>query len=60
MSFLDFEPLQGALAGIIFGLGALLVAYTPKYKWLFASLLCIGITPIALLPFWFSYGNLGI
>ncbi|OGY36935.1 MAG: hypothetical protein A3E36_04580 [Candidatus Andersenbacteria bacterium RIFCSPHIGHO2_12_FULL_45_11b] len=60
MNFLDFEPLQGALTGIIFGLGVLLVAYIPKYKWLAASLICIGITPLALMPFWFSYGDLGI
>lgn len=60
MNFLDFEPLQGALAGILFGLGVLLVAYIPKHKWLTASLICIAITPIALLPFWFSYGDLGI
>src|SRR3990167_7237344 len=60
MNFLDFEPLQGALTGIVFGLGVLLVAYIPKYKWLAASLICIGITPLALMPFWFSYGDLGI
>lgn len=55
-----FETLQGALAGIIFGLGALLITRIPKYKWLAASALCIIITPIALLPFWFSSGDLGI
>lgn len=55
-----FETLQGTLAGIIFGLGALLVTLLPKYKWLAASILCIIITPLALLPFWFSYGDLGI
>lgn len=55
-----FETFQGALAGIIFGLGALLVAYLPRYKWIAASALCILITPIALLPFWLSSGDLGI
>ncbi|HSX25370.1 MAG TPA: hypothetical protein VLG69_05370 [Candidatus Andersenbacteria bacterium] len=55
-----FETLQGALAGIIFGLGALVVSLLPKYKWLASSILLILITPIALLPFWFSSDKLGI
>lgn len=59
MQFL-FETLQGVLAGIIFGLGALLVTLIPKYKWLTASALCVLITPIALLPILLSYGDLGI
>lgn len=59
-SSFPFETLQGTLAGIIFGLGALVVTLLPKYTWLAASILCIIITPLALLPFWFSYGDLGI
>ncbi|MEK7500493.1 MAG: hypothetical protein AAB649_07910, partial [Patescibacteria group bacterium] len=55
-----FETLQGIIAGIIFALGALLISRLPKYQWVAASALCVLITPIALLPFWFSYGNLGI
>ncbi len=60
MNSLTFELLQGVLVGIIFGLGALLVAYIPRYKWLAASLLCVAIAPVALLPLIFSYGDLGI
>ncbi len=55
-----FETLQGALIGIVFALGAFLITRLPKYQWLAASVLCILITPLALLPFWFSYGDLGI
>ncbi len=55
-----FETYQGALAGIIFGIGALLVALLPKYKWLASAILLILITPVALAPFWFSTGKLGI
>lgn len=55
-----FETLQGAIVGIIFALGAFLVTRLPKYKWFAASLLVIGITPLVLLPIWFSYGDLGI
>ncbi len=57
---MGFEILQGALAGLLFGIGALLVALVPKYKWVTASALCVLITPIALLPIWFSYNDLGI
>lgn len=59
-SLFAFQTLQGILAGTIFGLGALLITMLPKYKWLAASVLCVLITPIALLPIWFSYGDLGI
>ncbi len=55
-----FETFQGALIGIIFALGAFGITRLPKYKWLAASILCVVITPLALLPFWFSYGDLGI
>ena len=55
-----FYAAEGALTGIIFGLGALLIYMLPKYKWLGASVLITLITPLALLPFWNSYGNLGI
>lgn len=54
------ETLQGALAGIIFGIGALLVSVLPKYKWLASSILLILITPVALAPFWFTPDKLGI
>src|SRR3989338_8277582 len=57
---MQFEIIQGALAGLMFGLGALLVTLIPKYKWVAASALCVLITPIALLPILFSYGDLGI
>ncbi|OGY30637.1 MAG: hypothetical protein A2805_02105 [Candidatus Andersenbacteria bacterium RIFCSPHIGHO2_01_FULL_46_36] len=57
---MQFEILQGVLAGLMFGLGALLVTLLPKYKWLAASALCVLITPIALLPMLLSYGDLGI
>lgn len=56
----SFEIIQGILVGIIFGLGTLGISLLPKYKWAAASALCILITPLALLPFWFSYGPLGI
>lgn len=59
MQFL-FETLQGIIAGIVFALGTLIVIKSPKHQWLTASALCILITPLALLPFWFSYGDLGI
>ena len=55
-----FETYQGALAGIIFGIGALLVALLPKYKWFASATLLVLITPIALAPFWFSTDKLGI
>lgn len=55
-----FETLQGALIGIIFGIGALVVALIPKYKWVAASALLVLVTPLALAPFWFSYDKLGI
>src|SRR3989344_283898 len=57
---MQFEIIQGALAGLMFGLGALLVTLITKYKWVAASALCVLITPIALLPILFSYGDLGI
>ena len=59
-STFSFEITQGILIGIVFGLGTLLVSLLPKYKWAAASALCVLITPLALLPFWFSYGPLGI
>lgn len=55
-----FETFQGVLVGITFALGAFLVTRLPKYRWTAASILIILITPLALLPFWFSYGDLGI
>lgn len=55
-----FETFQGILAGIIFGLGAFGITLMPKYKYWAASFLILLITPIALLPFFFSYGELGI
>ncbi|MCE9642744.1 MAG: hypothetical protein K8Q97_00305 [Candidatus Andersenbacteria bacterium] len=57
---LAFETYQGALAGIIFGIGALLAALLPKYKWFASAILLVLITPIALAPFWFSADKLGI
>jgi hypothetical protein len=57
---MQFEMMQGAIAGVVFGLGALLISIAPRYKWTLASILCVFITPLALLPFWFSYGDLGI
>ncbi|MDA1169403.1 MAG: hypothetical protein O3A36_03635 [bacterium] len=55
-----FETLQGILAGIIFALGAILITRIPKYRWHAASIFILVTTPLALLPFWFSYGDLGI
>jgi hypothetical protein len=55
-----FETLQGAIIGIVFALGAFLITRLPKYQWLTASILCVVITPLALLPFWLSTGDLGI
>ncbi|MEO6077822.1 MAG: hypothetical protein ABIP54_03475, partial [Candidatus Andersenbacteria bacterium] len=55
-----FETYQGALVGLIFGIGALLIAVLPKYKWLASTILLIVITPLALAPFWLSYDKLGI
>lgn len=55
-----FETIQGAFAGLIFGIGALLVAFLPKYKWLASAILLVLITPVALAPFWFSPDKLGI
>lgn len=55
-----FETLQGALIGVVFGLAAFLITRLPKYQWTFASILCVLITPLALLPIWLSYGDLGI
>jgi len=55
-----FETYQGILIGIVFAFGAFLITRLPKYQWFAASALCVLITPLALLPFWFSYGDLGI
>jgi hypothetical protein len=55
-----FETYQGAFVGLIFGIGALLIAVLPKYKWLASAILLVIITPLALAPFWLSYDKLGI
>lgn len=55
-----FETLQGILAGVIFALGAIFISKLRSYKWLAASILVLIITPLALQPFLFSYGELGI
>lgn len=51
---------QGALAGLIFFLGILLIWLGPRYKWLLATLLLVCVTPLALAGFWFSKDELGI
>lgn len=55
-----FGMQQGALAGIIFFLGLILIWLLPKYKWTIAAILITCITPLALLGFWYSTGQLGI
>jgi hypothetical protein len=57
---LPFETFQGALIGLIFGFGALVIYLIPRFKWILASILLVLSTPLALLPFWMSSGTLGI
>lgn len=57
---LSSSATQGILAGVIFLLGAIVVALAPRLKWLAAGSLLVMITPIALAGFWTSTIQLGI
>lgn len=59
---LSFGAQQGVLAGVIFVIGlSLITTVVPsRWQWMAATLLLIGITPIALAGYWFSDDVLGI
>ncbi len=57
---LPFETLQGILAAGVLIIGALFIIWLNGYRWLSASILCVLVSTLVILPFWYSYGDLGI
>ncbi len=55
-----FSNWQGIIAAAIFILGVVFIFRAPRYKWRLSALLLVIITPLALLGFWYSTGDLGI
>ena len=61
-SLLINEARNGAIIGIVLMIAAafIITFLTPLYQWLAAAILLVIVTPLSLLGFWFSTGDLGI
>jgi hypothetical protein len=59
---LPFGGRHGAMAGVVFFLGFLLIYYfvSEKYRWWAAGALLVATVPLAWGGFWYSYNQLGI